>query len=322
MNRGIAFVGSIIHDRIYTVAEYPKIGSLARIECIKYAVGGLVPNDSIDIKKLRKSVPVYAFGKIGADEGGRYCLEIMKDVGVDISGVKISEKEGTGFTDVMSIEGGQRTFFSYAGANDTFGFDDIDFDSLDADMLHLGYFLLLGKVDSGDGLAILREAKRRGIKTSIDFVSCTPDKYPPFRGCLKYVDNLILNEQEAAALVGMDSDRSSLLDIASALLNEGVGERVIIHSPMLGVIANRNGTVTSLPSLDLPDGFIVGTAGAGDAFCSGALLGIYEGRTDREILEYATYSAAASLRSADGTGAMDDLENIKSDLSGLSFRAG
>ena len=43
-------------------------------------------------------------------------------------------------------------------------YDDIDFEHLNAKILHLGYFLLLEKVDQGDGLAILKRAKELGLK--------------------------------------------------------------------------------------------------------------------------------------------------------------
>ncbi len=320
MKKGIAVAGSIIHDRIFTIDAYPELGTLTRIIKIKNAVGGLVPNDGIDIKKLDTGVPVYALGRIGDDDSGKLCLDAMRDVEIDTSLVKVSPGSVTGFTDVMSIEGGQRTFFTHSGANDEFSFEDIPWDSLSVDMLHLGYFLLLKKIDSGDGMRILIEAKKRGIKTSVDFVSELPEKYPPLTPCLEFVDNLILNEHEAGALVGMTANDSNLEEIAEKLLSFGVRERVIIHSPMLSVSVTASGEKTSLGSLKLPDGYIVGTAGAGDAFCSGALLGIYHGVSEREILEWATYSAAQSLSSADGTSAMDSLQNIKLELSGLSFR--
>lgn len=321
MKSGIAFAGSIIHDRIFTINSYPEIGTLTRINDITNAVGGLVPNDSIDLKKLDTGVPVYALGRIGDDDSGRLCINTMQSAGVDTSLVKIMDGSITGFTDVMSIEGGQRTFFTHSGANDEFCYDDIPWDSLNVDMLHLGYFLLLKRIDEGDGIRILMEAKKRGIKTSIDFVSEREEKYPPLTPCLEFVDNLIINEHEAGALLGINADESNLVDLAERLIGFGVGERVIIHSPTLSVSVTSGGEITTLGSLKLPDGFIKGTAGAGDAFCSGALLGIYHGKDEREILRWATLSAAQSLRSPDATGAMDSLEKIASSFSSFEFRS-
>ena len=316
MNKGIALAGSIIHDRIFRINSYPKEGTLTQINGIDNAVGGLVPNDAIDLKKLSPSLPVYALGRVGDDESGRFVLGRMNNLGINTESVRISPAAATGFTEVMSVYGGQRTFFTHAGANDEFSFDDIPWDSLQVDMLHLGYFLLLAAVDGGDGLTILKEAKKRGIKTSIDLVSEDSDRYGLVRPVLPYVDNLIVNEHEAGALTGIAPTEDNLPLIADELLKAGVSERVIIHSPDMGLVKTVS-SLTTLPSYQLPVGFIKGTAGAGDAFCSGALLGIYEGRSDLEILEYATLAAISSLRAEDGSSAVEELSLLKREFAAL-----
>ena len=171
MSKGIAFLGSLILDKVYTVSLYPQVGALTPIHAIEKSVGGLAANDAIDVKKLCPSVPCYTVGRVGNDADGEFVLDFIKSAGVDVSMVKKVEGEATAFTDVISIAGGQRTFFTYSGANSGFGYDDIPWDSLECDILHLGYFLLLDKIDAGDGEKILKEASRRGIKTSIDLVS-------------------------------------------------------------------------------------------------------------------------------------------------------
>ena len=314
--KGIALAGSIIHDKIYGISAYPPLGSLAQIASIENAVGGLVPNDAIDLKKLRPSIDVFALGRVGDDASGSYVLGVMKEQGVNTDGVKVSKGGVTGFTDVMSIVGGQRTFFAHSGTNDEFCSEDIPWDTLSASMLHLGYFLLLKKIDEGEGLLILKEAKKRGIKTSIDLVSEHSDRYKLVLPCLKYVDNIIVNELEAGAMAGIEPTLENLPAIADKLLELGVSERVIIHSPALGIVKTRD-NLTVLPSYKLPDGFIKGTAGAGDAFCSGALLGIYEQRSDLEILEFATLSAISNLRAVDGTSSVDNLDKLKLELGNL-----
>ena len=181
MKKGIAVAGTILLDKINEISAYPNSGELTKIKAIQYAVGGMVPNDGIDIKKIKPDIPVKALGKVGADGEGEFVLNVLKENGLDVSGVIIDQKEKTSFTDVMSVVGGQRTFFTYAGASADFGFDSIDWENLDVKMLHLGYFLLLDKVDGGDGLKILMEAKKRDIKTSIDLVSENSDRYNIYR---------------------------------------------------------------------------------------------------------------------------------------------
>ncbi len=310
MKKGIAVAGSILVDKINEIAAYPKVGELTQILSVSKAVGGLVPNVAIDLKKIEPTLNVKAVGCVGRDDDGVFAVSALKGNGVDIENVfEIAAR--TSFTEVMSVIGGQRTFFTHAGANSTFGEDYFNFEKLNVKMLHLGYFLLLDKVDGGDGLKILREAKAAGVKTSIDLVSENSNRYQKVvLPCLPFVDNLIINETEAGAIAGIEPTRENLRKIAEKLKAEGVNERVIIHTPELGVCVSNNG-FTYLPSYAIEKDFIKGTTGAGDAFCAGALLGIYREQTDEEILELASSAAIAALSSADATSGMRSEEEIK-----------
>ena len=310
MNRnGIAVAGSILVDKIYAIFSYPEAGELTKIHSITQAMGGLVPNNSIGLKKLWPELDVFSIGKIGNDELGAYTIQQLQQNGIDTAGVRTAENDKTSFTDVMSVTGGQRTFFNYPGASSDFGYDDIDWDNLNCRMLHLGYFLLLDKVDQGDGQLILKEAISRGIKTSIDLVSENSDRYACVLPCLPYVDNLIINELEAGKMCNMEPTKENLPVIAKKLLEMGVRERVIIHTPALGICATATDCII-LPSYRLPDGFIQGTTGAGDAFCSGALIAIYQNKSNQEILEYAQTAAIAALRTADATSGLEPLDTL------------
>ena len=87
------------------------------------------------------------------DENGEFVKNTFTQNGVSVDFVK-SSSDKTSFTEVMSVTGGERTFFTYPGTGADFGYDDIDYDKLQAKIFHLGYFLLLQKVDDGDGLGI------------------------------------------------------------------------------------------------------------------------------------------------------------------------
>lgn len=64
--------------------------------------------------------------------------------------------------------------------------------------------------------------------------------------------------------------------------------------------------------MDIPDEQIAGSTGAGDAFCAGALIGIYKGYPDEDILKLASSVAATSLRVADATsGIMTEEDTVK-----------
>lgn len=309
MKTGIAVAGTILVDEINEISAYPSAGELTKIKRVQRSVGGCVPNVGIDLKRLDPDLIVKAVGKIGADDNGEYVKNTFVSNGVDTEGLTSSALR-TSFTQVMSVAGGQRTFFTYAGASAEFGAEDVDAEKLGVKMLHLGYFLLLDKVDAGDGEKILKAARAQGVKTSIDLVSENSDRYRLVLPCLQYTDNVIINETEAGQLTGIEPVKENLRAIAEKLRSYGVKERVIIHTPELGVCLSENG-FTAVPSYDLPKGFIKGTTGAGDAFCAGALLGIYREWSDEEILQFASAAAVAALSAADATSGMRTERKIK-----------
>lgn len=303
---GIAVAGSIIVDTINVISRYPNSGELTQIFSVSKAIGGCVPNVAADLKQIDPSLKVYAVGNVGNDENGSLVRSVLSSYGVDLSKVK-SVPERTNHTQVMSVSGGQRTFFTYSGACGKFGAEDIDFDMLDADILHLGYFLLLEKVDAGDGLEILKRAGEHGLKTSIDLVSENSDRYKDVIPCLPYTDYLIVNEIESSRIACMDSSEENLPTVAKRLLELGVREKVVIHFSNGSVCASKGGSVTALGSFVLPEGYIRGTTGAGDAFCAGALYGIYNGLADDKILEYGTVCATMALSAQDAVSGLTDI---------------
>lgn len=307
MKKGIMVAGSILVDKINEISAFPKAGELTQILSTDMAVGGCVPNVAVDLKVIDGTVPVYACGKTGADEEGSFVRNELGKYGVITDDISVSPSDKTSFTDVMSVRGGERTFFTFAGASALFGKKDVNLDRNDIGMLHLGYFLLLKKVDEVDGLEILKAAKGKGIKTSIDLVSENSDRYSLILPCLRYVDNLIVNEIEAGKLAGIAATRGNLREICEKLKKAGVRERVIIHMPDLSVCLSERG-YAELASFDLPENYIKGSTGAGDAFCAGALCGIYRGVSDAEILNLASCCAAVSLRAPDAVSGMMSAE--------------
>ena len=307
---GIAVAGSILVDKINEIKAYPQSGELTQIVGLEKAVGGCVPNVALDLKKICPELNVKAIGKVGNDEDGAYVSNVLSQGGVDVSGFVVSEEDSTSFTEVMSVINGQRTFFTYPGTSADFGYNDIDFENLDSRILHLGYFLLLEKVDQGEGIQILQKAQEMGIKTSIDLVSENSDRYSLILSCLPYTNYLIINEIEAGKLTNTEPTDDNLEEIARKLKALGVSDKVVIHKPDFAVCLSNDG-YTVVNSYSLPDGYIKGTTGAGDAFCAGTLIGIYKEWSDTEILEFASGCAVMALGKADATSGLLTEEEIK-----------
>ncbi|MBQ7373749.1 MAG: helix-turn-helix domain-containing protein [Clostridia bacterium] len=332
-NSGITVAGNLIVDIVANIESYPSMGMQTYIQSYSNAVGGCVSNTSIDLAVIDPLMRVSALGCVGKDDYGRFLISKLESKGIDVSGIRVSPKRQTSFTNVMSHPTGERTFFCFSGANADFSPQDVDVSQLDCKILHVGYILLLDKFDQKDeeyGTAMARflhSVQKQGVKTSIDVVSSTnkSDYAEKVIPSLPYADYVIFNEIECCNTWGIEprnADGSINLDnVKTAMektLASGVGEKVIVHAKEAGFCLSKDGTFSKMGSLIIPTEQIKGSVGAGDAFCAGCLYGIYNDYTDRQILEFASAAAACSLFEAN---AVDGMKN-KSEILKLTKKYG
>jgi len=324
MKNGIAVGGNIFVDILKQIDFYPGEGMLSQIRSEDRSVGGCVSNTGISLKRLDPLLEVKAVSCIGDDDAGKYVLDIYENNGLDASNILTIDTAVTGHTDVFASKAGTRTFFVNQGTNALFDINHIDFDSLDTKILHMGYILLMERMDSPDSeygtvmARVLCEAQKRGIKTSVDIVSEDGSRFRSIvPASLKYCNYVIINEIEAGRTVEICPRRTdgtlifeTLPLICERLMDMGVSDCVIIHCPETGFLMDSKRNWIGLRSLNLPEGYIKGSVGAGDAFCAGALLGLYSGMSHEEILRLANSAAAGCLSSRGGTEGVGTIEKM------------
>ncbi len=321
MKYAITLAGNIVVDSIKYIAEYPGKLELTAIRRVERSLGGAVPNVGMDLAKLDPALPLKAVGFAGADDNGAYALEVMSRCpSIDLSDVKRAGLNS--FTDVMTVEStGERTFFTFKGADSLITPDTVPVERLDCDIFHIGYALLLDGLDAPDsefGTAmarVLAAVQARGIRTSLDVVSENSDRYarivPP---ALKYADYFSVNEMEAGRTTGIPLMqggrliRENLRPALERLKAMGVKRWAVIHTPALSCGLDETGAYAQAETLRLPEGFIRGSVGAGDAFTAGLLLRAWQGADLREALETANAAAALSLSTPGATEGMKTLE--------------
>ena len=317
--KGIAVAGNMIVDMLYPIDGFPKPGELTTITAdATRSTGGCLCNDILDLAALDPELPLTALGRVGEDEAGDFVLEKLRER-PNISLEQIRRQGTTSYTLVMADEvSKQRSFYQCRGANADFCEADIDWDRLDVDMLHIGYILLLDALDAPDSeygtkmARLLHTARQRGIKTSIDVVTEASERFGRIVSpALRYTDYCIINEVEAQATTGVRLTREdgllrreALPEALGTLKELGVSTWAVIHSPEGGFGLDENNAYVEVPSLKLPQGYIKGSVGAGDAFCSGVLYAAWKGLPLAQAIELGTASAACSLSQPGATEGM------------------
>ena len=325
MRKGICCAGNMIVDITYPIETWPKQNELTHItEGIQNSTGGSVCNTITDLARLDPNMHLVASGFAGHDAEGEFILqEMSKYPNIDLGMVKRSGR--TSFTAVMSNnQTKERTFFQHAGGNAYYGEEHIDWDDLDVNIFHIGYILLLPALDAADDeygtkmARLLHRAQKAGMKTSIDVVSESGDRFAKLvTPALKYSDYCVINELEAQQTTGVrlrDDDGTlhteNMPEALKKLKELGVSTWAVIHCPEVGCGMNENGEYFEVPSLKLPKGWIKGTVGAGDAFCAGILYAAETGMDMTSALKLGACSAAASLSEVSASDGVKTAEEV------------
>ena len=303
------------------IDTWPTQDSLANIVGGSDGSGGSPYNVLVDLAKMGAPIQLAGVGLVGDDSDGHKIIADCSMYKINADAMQRTTAAPTSFTDVMTVQGtGRRTFFHARGANARLNATHFDFTQTSARIFHLGYLLLLDGLDAPSAThgtvaaEVLARAQAVGLKTSIDVVSEDSDRFPKIvLPALKYVDVCVMNEFEAGRVtgrrirVGETLDRAELRTAMQALLEAGVRERVVVHYPEGGCALGRDGAWDEHGSVRLPADYIVGAAGAGDAFTAGALLGWHEGQPVREWLRQGVCAAAANLSDETCTGGIRPL---------------
>ena len=217
-----------------------------------------------------------------------------------------------------------RTFFQYRGANALFDESCIDWDKLNSEIFHIGYILLLDALDAEDPeygtkmAKLLAEAQRRGLKTSIDVVSESGNRFKKIVSpALKYTDYCVINELEAQQITGItlrddngklyEENMKAALEAIKAL---GVSTWAVIHCPEGAYALDEANEYFSTPSVPMPKCDIKGTVGAGDAFCSGVLYGAWKKWSLKESIRLANCCAVAALSERGATEGLASIAEV------------
>ncbi|MGH2623434.1 MAG: carbohydrate kinase family protein [Sphingobacterium sp.] len=321
---GILAAGNWILDEVKLIDKFPQEQSLVNILDEYTSNGGSAYNILCALVRLGVTFPLEAIGLVGNDSHGKNILTHCQSIGINIKQLQIIDDLPTSYTVVVSVkESAKRTFFHHRGSNSKLDFEHFNFDLSNAKIFHLGYLLLLDKLDEintygrTNASLLLENAKQKGFITSIDLVSETSDRFTKIvPSALPYVDYLFLNEYEASQLSTIDimhenppiEMKKRCHEVFEKIFAMGVNEWIIIHYPAGLWAGHRSGKRIFQPSLKLKKEDIVGNNGAGDALAAGVLLGVHEGWAMDDSLNLGVCVAAASLFDVTCSGGIHDYQ--------------
>jgi ribokinase len=273
-------IGHVLMDIRIFVGEFPKADEEAKTDRLSLGGGGSAANVAVGASRL--GVKSGFIGSIGFDTFGRVLLEELEHEGVDVAHVKVDTSTSSGLTVIAINNKGQVIMFGYTGASDKLFPSD-----LNKEYISSSEHVHITGLSFDTALAAAKIAKKANVTVSFD-----PGRLMSKMGLkrllplLHYVDQILLNQEEARELTGV----IELEKAAKAIIKSGP-KMVIIKRGPDGVFAMNHSKSFSVPAYPVK---VVDTTGAGDAFSAGFITAQLEGKNFEDSVEFA--NATANLK--------------------------
>ena len=276
---------------------------LAEVSAFRPKPGGAPAN--VAVAAARLGAESGFIGKVGNDAFGHHLAAILRQEGVDVSGMRYDAEARTGlaFIAMPDVNSYDILFYRNPGADMRLAVDDLDRELLQrARAFHFGALSLIQEPSRSATLAAMRIAREAGALISFDVnyradLWSKEEAYERVMATIPEVDLLKINEIEVQILGGDDD----LASTAKALLELGPSLVVVTLGPDGSYFQIADGGA-------FIDPFRVETVdatGCGDAFVAGLLTRLVVGADWREQLTVGRLQEI--LRYANGVGALTSL---------------
>jgi sugar/nucleoside kinase (ribokinase family) len=201
----ILVLGDANADLSAAIARFPAEGDDSQISALGWGSGGGAANVVAALALL--GAPARLLARVGGDPAAAIALRVGRMAGADLGAVQVDSTLATGLCFAAVSPGGERTFFSYRGANVSFDFGLDQIGLLDgARWLHIsGYALLEGRQRAAT-LGLIEAAGARDIPISLDV--CLPQLRAWRDETIELLPRLRIlfaNAPELAALTAIDT---------------------------------------------------------------------------------------------------------------------
>jgi ribokinase len=286
-------VGSINQDFVLSVERRPVPGETVTDARLATHNGGKGANQAAAAALLGASVAF--LGRVGDDGFGGPLVRALSDKGVDTSLVQEVPGSSTGAAFITVTPDGENAITVAPGANRRLITEDVD----DASQSIGEARVLVAQMEVPPEVVVraVEVAAESGTRALVNLA-------PPFelpRALLEVLDPLVLNEHEAAFLLGeMVEGIDGALSAAPRLLSLGPKSVVVTLGEEGAVFAGGE----SAQHFTAPKVKVVDTTGAGDAFVGALAARLAADTPLKDAVAYAVRAGAAAVTEAGGQGAL------------------
>jgi ribokinase len=299
----IVVFGSINIDLVIQVEGLPRSSETVLSDAYSLYPGGKGANTAV--AAARAGAPTSLYGCVGTDGFADQALTLLRDAGVDLSGVKRSDRP-TGCATICVDAAGENLIVVASGAN-------LDARAGQVPDSVLGPETLLAvqmEVPAAENWTIIERAKAAGARVLLNMA---PAGMVP-ASVLKSVDYLVANEIEAATLageVGLDATQPTRVP---RQLAERYGLTCVVTLGGAGALAFSPEGGYSVPAMPIAP---IDTTAAGDAFCGGLAAALDSGSDLQDALRRGSTGAGLACRVQGAQSSLPMLEAIEKSLSQL-----
>lgn len=282
----ITVLGSINMDLIATVERLPTSGETVGGRDFTTAAGGKGANQALAAQ--RGGSTVRFGGAVGTDNFAEAAIELLRQAGGDVSGVrKVDGPTGTAL--IMVDTHGENMIAVVPGANGAVNAQD----AADAiARMSTGDHLLLQLEIPPDAIdAALKAARAAGVISVINIAPLTQDAV----ALAAQGDIVVANETEFELLAGRSLGDHSERQRELMRLHGETSQTLIVTLGADGVIAARDGDFIKVQGLVIDP---VDTVGAGDTFCGYLAAGLDAGLAFEKALRRAAVAGSLACLKA------------------------
>ena len=258
-------LGDINIDTVWPVDEMPAPGRDAYIKEMNIGLGGAVLNTAIVLDKFGQAAGMLSC--LGQDVWADFVAQKLKSTNINQAYICILPECTTGQIFLVVTPDGERTMFSYRGANTHYGPQDLDEGALkNAELLHISGYSLLESTQKEATWRAVELARQFGVPVSLDS-GFEPAFIDPqgLQRLITYIDICITGPNETGELFGLTDPQEA----AAHLLSQGVKLAAIKLGEKGCYVANQRESCFC-PAFKVD---VVDTTGAGDSFSAGLLYG-------------------------------------------------